>query len=47
MHVVCVFPIHVKALNVEFFHGVSASEENSHCIFELKFSGTAISCCYP
>ena len=47
MHVVRVLPVNVKALNVEFFHGVIAPEESIQFIFELKFSGTAISCCFP
>lgn len=47
MHIVHVLPVDVKALNVEFCHGVSAPEEGIQCIFELTFSGTAMSCCFP
>lgn len=48
MDVVHVPPVNVKALNVEFCHGVSAPEESIKCIFELKFSGTAtVSVLFP
>lgn len=30
MHIVRVLPVNVQALNVEFFHGVSAPEESIH-----------------
>lgn len=47
MLVVHVLPINVKALNVEFFHGVCVPEESIQCVFELKLSGVAISYCLP
>lgn len=48
MDVVHVPPVNVKALNVEFFHGVSAPEESIKYKFELKFSGTAtVSVLFP
>lgn len=47
MHIVHVLPVNVKALNVEFFYGVSAPEGSIQGTFELKFSGTAISCSFP
>lgn len=47
MRILHVLIVNVKALNVEFFHGVTAPEESIQCIFELKFSGTAVSCSLP
>lgn len=44
VHIVHVLIVNDKALNVEFFHGVTAPEESVQCIFELKFSGAAVSC---
>lgn len=32
MHVVHVLPVNVRALNVEFFYGVSAPEESIQCM---------------
>lgn len=43
MHIVHVLPVNVQALDVEFFHSVSAPEESIQCTFELKISGIAIS----
>lgn len=47
MHIVHILIVNDKALNVEFFHVVTAPEESIQCILELKCSGTAVSCSLP
>lgn len=44
-HLVCVLPNSVKALNVQFVHGVSAPKESIQSILGLKLHGAIISCC--